>query len=194
MPSDMVSDPVIFSLCAAIDAINQFVTNSIPSVLVLANIGSQPSAVTDLLAFEQRTPYYNQVLPLDVRQALVANTGMINAIKGTKAAVEKTVQDAFGSGVVQEWFEYGGLPGYFRVLINDFPNSDTKTAEINRAIAVSQRASSHLDEVIITLATTIANMYMASAFELAIYINTTMQRFSPKKDLTFYRKQRQAHS
>jgi P2-related tail formation protein len=177
MPSNMTSDPIIFSLCAAIDAINQFVTNAIPSVLVLANIGNQPSAVTDLLAFEQQTPYYNQTLPLSTRQMLLANTGMVNSIKGTKAAVEQTVQAAFGSGTVQEWFEYGGTPGCFRVLVNDFPNSSAQMSEINRAIVASQRVSSHLDEVIIILETTIVSMYMASTFELAVYVSTAMKPY-----------------
>lgn len=174
MPSNMTSDPKIFSLCAAVDTINQYATNAIPSVVVLANIGGQPSDITDLLAFEQRTPYYNQSLPLDVRQNLVANTGMVNAIKGTKAAVEQTVQAAFGSGSMQEWFEYSGTPGCFRVLINDFPNSSEQMTEINRAIAATQRESSHLDEVIITAPTTTLGTYIANTVEMAVYINLTM--------------------
>ncbi len=175
MPFNMVSDPKIAAICAAFDVENAFVANAISSVLVLANIGNQPADVTDLLAIEQGTPYYNQTLTLDARRSLVAGTGKINAIKGTKAAVEQTVQAAFGSGTMQEWFEYGGQPGCFRVLVNDFPDSSAQMSEINRAIAVSQRVSSHLDEVIITLATTIASMYVASAFEIAVYVNTTMK-------------------
>lgn len=89
MPSGIMSDPVIFSLCAAIDAINQFVTDATPRVIVLADIGNQSSDVTDLLAFEQRTPYYDQTLPLSIRQSLLANTGHVNSIMGTKLQLRK---------------------------------------------------------------------------------------------------------
>lgn len=175
IPPNMLSDPNIVALCAAIDSENQFVVIAINNVSVLDNIGNQPAPVTDLLSFEQQTPYYDQSLALNIKQSLVAGTGKLNSIKGTKAAVEKIVQEVFGSGTVQEWFEYGGQPYCFRVLVNDFPNSSAQMDAINRAIAVSQNLRSHLDEVIIIAATTIANEYLASTFEFAVYVNTNMQ-------------------
>ena len=175
LPYNLTNDSNIMAMCAAFDAMNQMITDTIDNVLVLADIGNQTSEITDILAIEQQTPYYNQTLSLEARRALVANTGKINSIKGTKAAVEQTVQAAFGSGTVQEWFEYEGQPGCFRVLVNDFPDSQAQMSEINRAIAATQRGSSHLDEVIIIVATTIAKQYMASTFVLAVFINTTMQ-------------------
>lgn len=159
IPPNMASDPKIAALCAGLDAGNAFVVNAINNVIVLANIVNQPSDVTDLLALEQQTPYYNQSLPLDVRQTLVARGGFLNAIKGTKSAVEQAVQNAFGSCVVQEWFEYGGQPGYFQVRLNDFPGSSDQIAEIARAIAVTQRASSHLEQIsILTVVTNVTKV------------------------------------
>jgi len=175
LPDGMLSDPKTQALCAAIDVENKFVVNAIGAVSVLDNIGNQPADATDLLAIEQGTPYYSQSLPLQTRQSLLSSTGQINAIAGTKAAIEKTLQEAFASGSVQEWFDYGGVPGHFRVLVNDFPNSQAQMSEINRAIAATKRASSALDEVIIIVATTIATEYIASTFELAVYVNTKMQ-------------------
>jgi hypothetical protein len=175
VPDSMLDDPEIAALCVAFDTENTIVVNAINNVVILADIGKQSSAVTDLLAAEQQTPYYNQALPLEVRQALAAGSGLLNAIKGTKAAVEQTVKAAFGSGTVQEWFEYGGNPYCFRVLVNDFPNSAAQLAEINRAIEVSKNIRSHLDELIITVATTIANTYLASTFQLIVNVNTSMR-------------------
>jgi len=175
IPFNMLSDPNVTALCAAMDTENQFVVNAINRVSVLDNIGGQLSDATDLLAFEQQTPYYDQSLTLDIKRSLVAGTGKLNSIKGTKAAVEQIVQEVFGSGTVQEWYEYGGQPYCFRVLVNDFPNSSAQMAAINRAIAVSQNIRSHLDEVIIIAATTIATGYIVSTFEIAVYINTMMK-------------------
>lgn len=150
MPFSMTIDPKIVAMCSAIDVINQFVTNAIPRVLVLANIGNQPSDVTNLLAIEQRTPYYSQSLTLDARRALVSGTGKVNKIIGTKAAVKAAMQAAFGSGQVQEWFEYSGQPGCFRILVNNISTTSLQMNEINRAIVATKRASSHLDEFLVS--------------------------------------------
>jgi P2-related tail formation protein len=163
---------------------HQIVVVAIPCVSVLDNIGHQPSDVTDLLAIEQRTPYYNQALPLEVRQALVAGTGKLNSIKGTKAAVEQTLTAAFGSGTMQEWWQYSGEPGHFRMLVTDFPNSDQQTDEINRAIAASQRLSSHLDAVIVVETTVGTTMYLAGTFSFGVIINVDMPSYEvPPGDL-----------
>ena len=175
LPPGMTSGPNIASIAAAFDAMHQMVVAAIPSVSVLNNIGHQPSAVTDLLAIEQRTPYYNQSLPLETRQALVAGTGKLNSIKGTKAAVEQAVTEAFGSGAMQEWWEYGGEPGHFQMLVTDFPSSSDQMSEINRAIAATQRLSSHLDAVIVTESTTSTIIYLAETFSLGLVINIAMQ-------------------
>lgn len=174
LPPGMIN-PKIAAIAAAFDAMHQIVVNAIPKVSVLDNIGHQPSDVTDLLAIEQRTPYYNQSLPLETRQELVAGTGQLNSILGTKAAVEQAVKTAFGSCTVQEWFEYEGDPYHFRVLINDFPNSSAQMDEINRAIEASKRKSSYLDAVIIIQSTTSTTMYLASTFSLGLIVNTKMQ-------------------
>lgn len=175
LPSNMANDPHEQALCAAFDAMAAVVANAIPSVLVLANVGNQPAAVTDLLAIEQQTPYYNQALALNIRQALVAGGGKLNSIKGTKAAVEQAVQEAFGSGTVQEWFEYGGNPFCFKVLVNDFPDSDTQVTEIERAIAATQNARSHLDALVIVATTDLASGYMAATLSIGVIVNVTMQ-------------------
>jgi P2-related tail formation protein len=171
----MTDDPNIASIAAAFDAMDQMVTSQISAVSVLDNIGHQPSDVTDLLAIEQRTPYYNQSLPLEVRQNLVAGTGKLNSIKGTKAAVEQAVTQAFGSGTMQEWWEYGGQPGHFQMIIVDFPNSSSQLDEINRAIVATQRLSSKLDTVIVIGSTTGTTQYLAETFSLGLIVNTTLQ-------------------
>jgi len=173
LPPNFAEDNNIQATCAALDAMNTLVVGEISKVLVLASLGNQPSAITDILAIEQRTPYYKQSFELPVRRALLANTGEINAIKGTKAAVEKTAKIVFGSATVEEWFEYSGDPFHFRVLVNEFPNSDSQVSEVENAVASVKNARSVLDEVIIIAATAKVNSYVAGVVLLAPVINVT---------------------
>lgn len=173
LPSNMRNDPKINSIGSAFDAMNSIVVENISKVFVLANIQGLDSDVLDLMATEMHVDYYNQALPLETKRNLVAQSGAIHRIKGTKAAIEKVIKIVFGSAQVQEWFEYGGTKGTFRVLVNEFPNYDSQTDEIKRAIQSTQRLSQHLDQVIIIAPTTTANMYLAGVFQISINITLT---------------------
>lgn len=160
----MTSDPIIYSLCKAIDAMGQIITNAISVVSVLNNIGNQPSDVTDLLALEQRTPYYDQALPLSTRQALLSNTGHVNSIKGTKAAIEEVAAAVFGRCTVDEWFQYGGDPYCFKVNVDVSQQgaSDAELTALNRIIDQCKNVRSYLDEINIYL-TSSGKVYLGGA-------------------------------
>jgi P2-related tail formation protein len=171
LPGSFTEDDKMLALCAGFDAMNSVVSNSINGVLILGNIGNQPSNITDELAIEQQTPYYKQSFPLATRRALLANTGKINSIKGTKTAIEQTIRLVFGSATVEEWFEYSGDPFHFRVLVNEFPDSNGQITEVQNAVESVKPARSILDSVIITAAMAKASMYMAGIVLIAPTIN-----------------------
>lgn len=84
------------------------------SVYAAIDLASEP--VLDLLAAELNTQYYDADLSLDAKRKLVKNTMIWYMSAGTPAAVEELVSIVFGSGEVQEWWEYGDKPYYFKVI------------------------------------------------------------------------------
>ncbi len=168
MPPGMTEDPKIRAECAALDAAHNLVIQAIQSVFILTEADRQNDSVTDMLALQQHVDYYNQALPLETRRKLVKNSGHIHRIKGTPAAVEEVARIVFGSATVQEWFDYGGKPFCFRVLINEFPNSDKQMEEVRRAIVSAQNARSHLDDVIIIASIATATAYLAGVVQMSV--------------------------
>jgi phage tail P2-like protein len=176
MPPGMAEEPKITAECAALDAAHNFIIQAIQSVSILSEVDRQDDSVTDMLALQQHVDYYNQALPLETRRSLVKNSGHIHKIKGTPAAVEEVARIVFGSATVQEWFEYGGKPFCFRVLINEFPNSDEQMDEVHRAIASAQNARSHLDDVIIIASTATATAYLAGVVQMSVNFTLTQDK------------------
>lgn len=168
IPPNMAGEAQTQAVCAAFDAMSEMAVQAIQKVYVLANIQQQSDGTIDMLSLQQHVDYYNQALPIETRRNLVANSGYIHKIKGTPAAVEQVARIVFGSARVQEWFEYGGNPYCFRVLINEFPNSDKQLDEVNRAIASAQNIRSHLDEVIIIASTATATGYLAGVVQMSV--------------------------
>jgi phage tail P2-like protein len=173
MPANMQDEAQIKAYCAAFDAMDAIVTAAISKVYVLADIGGQDGNVTDYLALQQHIDYYNRSLPLETRRGLVKNSGFIHKIEGTKAAVEKVARLVFGSATVQEWYDYDGNPYYFKVLINEFPDSGNQLDEVKRAVNSAKNARSVLDSVTIIATTVTDTVYIAGTFQIAVNINIT---------------------
>lgn len=71
----------------------------------------------------------------DIKRAVIAESLLLHRRKGTPWAVERALVVAGApNALVQEWFEYGGQPGYFKVMI-DIQGQDISNALEARLLA-----------------------------------------------------------
>lgn len=110
-----------------------------------------PDGLLDILAAELRTPQYLESYPLETKRSMVKGTLAYYATAGTKAALEAVCQDIFGSAEALEWYEYGGMPGYFRIQ-TDNPNvTDENVREFIAVAECVKRLSAWLDGIELVL-------------------------------------------
>lgn len=72
----------------------------------------------DLLAEELRTPAYDESYSVPVKRELVEGTLQFYMTIGTPYAVNKVIAAIFDNGRIQEWFEYGGDPYHYKMVID----------------------------------------------------------------------------
>lgn len=116
LPENLRSDPDIIAASKALDEEYRQLAQSIKNVLTFGDIDNAKSEVVDALAAEMNLDFYDQTLPLANRRALVKNGYLYKYLKGTPFAVKQVVTDIFSAAQTEEWFEYGGVPYYFRVV------------------------------------------------------------------------------
>lgn len=85
---------------------------------VFAVIDGASDHILDRLALELNTQYYSDDLPIQAKRELIKSTLIWYGSAGTPQAVEELVTAIFGKGEVQEWFEYGDEPYYFKITTN----------------------------------------------------------------------------
>ena len=66
---------------------------------------------------------------------------------GTKYAVELALSTSFGSGKVQEWFEYGGEPNHYRIFDVDIRQVNDNIRTFLQILEVVSRKSAVLDSI-----------------------------------------------
>lgn len=115
LPANFTREPRVKALSYALQQGCRLLQSYSKKLYIYPEIDTQPHEVLDILAAELRTQYYKDTLDIEAKRNLVKNTLAWYMTAGTPKAVGELVAAVFGSGSVQEWFEYGGDPYYFKV-------------------------------------------------------------------------------
>jgi phage tail P2-like protein len=175
LPPNLQSDPDMIAASKVVDKEYQLLVNSIHNVYTFVNIDKASEAVVDILAIELNTDFYDAELPLAVKKKLVKNALIYKYTKGTPYALELLIKELFGDGEVEEWFEYGGQPFYFKVLTTNISVTNEELGTFTKAVNSIKNVRSHLETVEVT-ATDQLNLYYGSLVHIADYMTIRQVR------------------
>lgn len=148
LPSSL-NKPTLQEIAKVIDEALHKLDRNVFRILIYPEIEGLPGDIVDFLAVQLHVDFYDYALPLAKRRVLVKNSIRWHMKKGTKAVVEEVIRAIFNSGIVEEWFEYGGRPYYFRCnLLNpDTPLTKEQIQQCLRAIDTVKNVRSWLDRL-----------------------------------------------
>lgn len=151
LPRFMREDGAVKGLAAAMDEIVPELAQSTATLSTWDHIDELTEAELDALAWELNILWYDTGASLDTKRALVKDSDLVYKRLGTKWAVENIINSYFGEGFVEEWFEYDGQPGRFRVYSTNPSLSNERLVEFMNLLNKVKRASAKLDGIFITL-------------------------------------------
>lgn len=111
-------------------------------------IDELPEEFLDALAWELDIDWFapKSDRTIDVKRELIKNADEVHKHLGTKAAVESVARDIFGNGTVEEWFEYNGTPGTFKLWVGvQLTNDNIK--RFMKTVGQVKNARSHLTDL-----------------------------------------------
>lgn len=149
LPQSVKDDPTMQAFALTLDEQLRKPKQDIYKLRRLTRLDDLDSDEVNDMAYQLHVDFYDPTLPLETRIELVKNSINFHRIKGTPAAVEQLVDILFGDGVVEEWFEYGGDPGHYRVKTSNPQATRERIEEFYRAIDSVTRFSAHLDSVVL---------------------------------------------
>lgn len=115
LPSVLRNDESMAALASSIAKVLSGRVSEIESLLLYARIDQLPEELLDILAYDFKVDWWDADFTLEEKRRTLKDSWRVHRMLGTKAAVELAVSDAFGTGKVSEWFEYGGEPYHFKV-------------------------------------------------------------------------------
>lgn len=118
-------------------------------MVIWADLDRVPEQLLDYLAAELRTPAYSADYPVETKRTLVRQSLLFYATMGTPGAVDRLIQTIFGSGQIEEWYQYRGEPHHFRAAIgaSRVTIGPAELDAFRRVLSSVKRLSSWLDSI-----------------------------------------------
>lgn len=151
VPDNLKQDEQVKAASLALDTELKNVSSAIKLCLLLPRLAELPESILDLLAWQYHVDFYEPIgMHIEKKRELIRKSIDWHRHKGTPYAVEQVVSAAISDAVIQEWFDYGGAPGTFRIKTSGFKEEGTYK-ELIKSINSAKNTRSHLDRIIIEL-------------------------------------------
>ena len=149
MPDWMQDDVSVQGLSKGVSAVLQEAYQESLRLTKWDKIETATEEELDEYAWEHDVKWDISTASVESKIATIQNSDKVHQKLGTKYSIEQVIQDYFGDGDVEEWFEYDGKPGHFRVRsknINDVADNYLQFLEI---LDVIKRKSAWLDSIVL---------------------------------------------
>lgn len=111
-------------------------------------IDSQPEEILDVLATQFKVDWYDANYPLQAKQNIIKTALEVRRYYGTDWATLKAISAIYPRSEIEQWYDYGGTPGHFRVICSvDGALIPVKRREIRRSVNIYKRMTAHLDSL-----------------------------------------------
>ena len=149
LPKVLADDKNLLALATAIAEALVEHLKDIPLEEIYTRIDELPEAVLDILAYDWKIDWYDFDYPIEAKRNLVKTNYYVHRHLGTAGAVKEAIRSIYPNSDVEEWFDYGGEPYYFRVALESgFPIIPVSNTDILKAVYTYKSLRSHLEAII----------------------------------------------
>lgn len=135
---------------AVTQVLKDIVVQNIEKCSIYGRIDELDENMLDELAWQFNIPEYIPTFDIRAKRTIIKNCMLMHRQRGTVAAVEQVLNDVFGNGYIEEWFEYDkNKPFHFKVHTTNTSTTDEMIAEFEQLVEVTQNVRSVLESVII---------------------------------------------
>ena len=150
-PAFMREDKTNQTLADGISNIFQTWANDLDRLPVINQLDKLKEAELDQLASDKNIFWYDYKASISVKRALIKNAKTVFNRLGTVWAVESVMNDYMPGTELQEWFDYDGERGYFRIVTTNTSVLKTDIQTFLNILQKIKRRSVWLEHIMLRL-------------------------------------------
>lgn len=149
LPPALKHDPKMIALSEIIAGELQKTSKIIRQNMIYARIDELDEETLDVLAYDLHVDWYNYGYSIDAKRAVIKDSVRVHKRMGTLYAVRTALGSVYPESEVEEWFDYGGRPHTFRVVL-DVTNAKAPAEyfSIKNAVESYKRLSAQMESLI----------------------------------------------
>lgn len=148
LPPAVADEPWIRIMDKVYRARHQHEMDAAERIHIYTLIDSQPEEILDVLATQFKVDWYDANYPLQAKQNIIKTALEVRRYYGTDWATLKAISAIYPRSEIEQWYDYGGTPGHFRVICSvDGALIPVKRREIRRSVNIYKRMTAHLDSL-----------------------------------------------
>lgn len=125
LPEVLQDDEGMKAMAASIAEVLATRPSEIQQLMIYPRIDELPEELLDILAYDFKVDWWSGDYTLEEKRRTLKDSWRVHRMLGTKSAVETAISAIYPDTQVSEWFEYGGQPYHFKLLIDaTFENID----------------------------------------------------------------------
>ncbi len=148
-PSVLVNDETMNPLVNILAEALEKLAGKLSFPTIYSRIDTLSEEMLDILARDFKVDWYDFDLNIEEKRAVIKNSFYIHRHLGTKASIEAALKNIWPKTTVEEWFDYGGNPYYFRLEV-EIPETGINPQQLRAAsngIIYYKNVRSHLDGI-----------------------------------------------
>lgn len=153
VPQVVATQDWVRAMAASLGIIHRKTLDFADKSQIYTALDDVPEVVLDTLAVNWKIDWYDTAYSAEQKRRIIKSALTVRRLMGTVGAVKLQVDSIYPGTTLQEWFEYGGTPGCFRLDVNLTDESIIppvvmqSPAEIEKKIVTAKRWSAHLEGV-----------------------------------------------
>lgn len=169
-PDSLKSDATMLSLAELTAEYLEKRIEEIDKLYIYASIDSLPEELLDILAYDFKVDWWDYGYSLEEKRRTLKNSFIVHKRLGTKKAVETAISAIYPNTTVQEWWEYGGEPYWFKLIIhvNDAVIDSAKHDRVIQLTNFYKSLRSRLDSVTYAISPAKIPHYIGIAFRNSV--------------------------
>lgn len=153
VPRVVAGQDWVRALSEAVGVLHERTLRYIDDSQIYTSLDTATEPVLDALAINWKVDWYDTGYSLEQKRRIIKTALTVRRLMGTVGAVKLQADAIYPGTMLEEWFEYGGQPGTFRLYINvadtteEHPAIIYSPAEMERRLITAKRWSAHLESL-----------------------------------------------
>ena len=118
LPQIVAAQPWAQVLSAVYGELQDRMLEYLNAGMTTSEVNSCDEGVLDQMAVYLKVEWYDSTADLETKRRIIRTAIEIQRYAGTVKAVREQASSVYPDSEVEEWFDYGGTPGFWRLNVN----------------------------------------------------------------------------